>query len=127
MELTITPAAEKFMRRMLRFGGGAGAGFRLVVTAGGCSGLGADFSVETAPKDGDSVEMYNDMRLFLPVESQQFLEGVTIDFADTRTESGLVLRNPKAVDTGCGSGASSSLPGVATVDIASIGRGRPKV
>lgn len=40
MELTLTPAAEKFVRRMVRFGGaGEDAGFRLTVSAGGCSGL----------------------------------------------------------------------------------------
>ena len=37
--LTVTPAAEKFMRRIVRFSGlPAGGGFRLVVSAGGCSG-----------------------------------------------------------------------------------------
>ena len=39
MNITITPKAEKFMRRIVRFGGGpADSGFRLTVTAGGfCS------------------------------------------------------------------------------------------
>ena len=49
MELKLTPAAEKFISRMVRFGGaGENAGFRLTVSAGGCSGLASEFSVEAA-------------------------------------------------------------------------------
>ena len=32
MNFTITPAAQKFMRMMLRVDGGAGSGFRLAVS-----------------------------------------------------------------------------------------------
>ena len=39
MDITITPAAQKFMRRMVRFGGDGATGFRLLVSPGGCSGL----------------------------------------------------------------------------------------
>jgi len=56
MNVTITPGAEKFIQRMIRFSGvGEAAGFRLKVTAGGCSGLAAEFSIEAAPIAGDSV------------------------------------------------------------------------
>ncbi len=116
MNITITSAAEKFMRRMIRFGGGADCGFRLVVSPGGCSGLASEFSVETAPRAGDAVVEHNGMKLFLPAESRLLLDGVTIDFADTPTESGLVFHDPKAGACGCGS------QGVTTVDVTSIGR-----
>ena len=83
MEVTVTPSAEKFIRRLLRFDGGPGSGFRLRVTAGGCSGLAAEFSVEASPLKGDAVVEVNGMKLFLPAESRLLLDGVTIDFADT--------------------------------------------
>ncbi|MDU6731387.1 MAG: iron-sulfur cluster assembly accessory protein, partial [Bradyrhizobium sp.] len=41
MNFTLTPAAQKFMRMMLRADGTAGSGFRLAVSPGGCSGLAA--------------------------------------------------------------------------------------
>ena len=44
MQFSVTTAAEKFVRRMIKFNGGGG--FRLAVTAGGCSGLAAQFDVE---------------------------------------------------------------------------------
>lgn len=120
MNITITPSAEKFMSRMIRFNGGNGYGFRLMVTAGGCSGLASEFTVEAAPQPGDAVLESNGVKLFLPAESRLLLDGVTIDFSDALMSSGLSFIDPKA--TSCGCSSSSSAPGVATIDISSIGR-----
>lgn len=123
MDLTITPAAQTFIRRMIRFNGGeAGAGFRLVVSPGGCSGLNAQFTVEPSPRVGDSVIEYEGVRLFLPAESRMLLSGATVDFADTPTESGLVFRHANGGACGCSSSTVPTPPGIATVDPASITR-----
>ncbi|MGA2878426.1 MAG: iron-sulfur cluster biosynthesis family protein [Bryobacteraceae bacterium] len=103
MNIVITPAAEKFIRRMIRFGGVPGGGFRLAVSPGGCSGLAAEFSVERDPRAGEAVLEHNGLKLFLPVESRLLLDGVTVDCADTPTESGLVFRDPKGSGPACGS------------------------
>ena len=100
MNFTITPAAQKFMRMMLRVDGGAGSGFRLAVSPGGCSGLAADISVIAKPQDGDAVVERDGVKLFLPAESRLLLDGVTIDFADTATQTGLVFHDPKQVSCG---------------------------
>jgi iron-sulfur cluster assembly accessory protein len=122
MNLTITPGAQKFISRMIRFnGGGAAAGFRLQVTAGGCSGLASEFTVEAAPLAGDSVFESNGVKLFLPAESRLLLDGVTIDFADTPMNSGLSFINPNAAACGC---SSSQSAGVASVAIASVTRAK---
>jgi iron-sulfur cluster assembly accessory protein len=117
MNVTITPTAEKFIRQMVRFNGGETHGFRLSVTAGGCSGLASEFTVEAEPLPGDSIFKTGAVMLFLPAESRLLLEGVTIDFVDTPTKSGLSFIDPKAGSCGC-----SSTPGVASVDLASIVR-----
>ncbi|MGB8364064.1 MAG: HesB/IscA family protein [Rhizomicrobium sp.] len=96
MSFEITPAAEKFIRMMLRIDGGPGSGFRLAVTPGGCSGLAADISVKPAPEPGEAVVDRNGIKLFLPAESRILLDGVTIDFAETTSQTGLVFRDPKA-------------------------------
>jgi len=119
MNVTMTPSAEKFIGRMIRFNGGAGHGFRLMVTAGGCSGLASEFTVEAAPKPGDSVMESNGLKLFLPAESRLLLDGVTIDFVETPGSSGLSFINPNA--TACGCSSSAEKPAVATVSISSIG------
>ncbi|CAN5375781.1 iron-sulfur cluster assembly accessory protein [soil metagenome] len=95
MNFTITPAAEKFIRLMIRADGDASSGFRLAVSPGGCSGLAADMSVKREPTAGDAVVERNGLKLFLPAESRILLEGVTIDFADTATQTGLVFHDPK--------------------------------
>lgn len=121
MNVTITPSAETFIRRMLRFGGGLDHGFRLVVSPGGCSGLNAEFSVVSAPCAGDAVLECNGVKLFLPAESRLLLEGATVDFADTPTQTGLVFHQPNGPACACGSSAGSNA-GVATFEIGNITR-----
>ncbi len=60
MNFTLTPAATKFIRMMIRSDGDASSGFRLA-------------------------------------ESRILLDGVTIDFADTPAQTGLVFKDPKQV------------------------------
>lgn len=101
MDLTLTPAAEKFIRRMIRMEGLPRGGLRLAVTAGGCAGLSATFSVEAAPHRGDSDVEINGVTLFLPAESRLLLDHVTIDFVDTATQTGFVFHDPKQAACGC--------------------------
>jgi len=95
----ITPKAEKFIRLMLMADGNGQSGFRLSLSPGGCSGLSSDISVVTAPEPGDAIVERNGIRLFLPAESRFLLEGVTIDFADSAAQTGLVFHDPKATGT----------------------------
>ena len=119
--VTVTAAAEKFLRRVVRFSGlPAGAGLRLTVTAGGCSGYNSEFTVESSPRAGDGVLDVNGLPLFLPAESRLLLDGVTVDFADTPTQTGLTFFNPNAGPCGCSSSAPGPQAGVARVDVASI-------
>jgi iron-sulfur cluster assembly accessory protein len=93
---TLTPKAHRFMRMMIMADGGPGAGFRLAVSPGGCSGLSADIAVLPEPKAGDAVVTSDGLKIFLPAESRLLLDGVTIDFADTPASTGLVFHDPKA-------------------------------
>ncbi|MGE3297829.1 MAG: HesB/IscA family protein [Porticoccaceae bacterium] len=122
MELTILPAAERFIQRMVRFGGGDGCGFRLVVTPGGCSGLNSEFSVEPAPRDGDVIVEQPGLRLFLPPASATLLAGGSIDFTDTATQSGLVFQTREGNPCACSSSAGATASGVAAVALGAIER-----
>lgn len=121
-KVTVTPAAEKFMRRMVRFSEHPAGGFRLSVAPGGCSGYTSEFSVEAVPKSGDSELAVNGLRVFLPAESRLLLDGVTVDFADTPLQSGLTFVNPNAAACGCSSSGDAKAPAEATVSLASIKR-----
>jgi iron-sulfur cluster assembly accessory protein len=120
--VTVLPAAEKFMRRMVRFSEHPNGGFRLSVSPGGCSGFASEFTVESAPKGGDSELTVNGLRVFLPAESRLLLDGVTVDFSDTPLQSGLTFVNPNAASCGCSSAGDSKPPAEATVSLSSIKR-----
>lgn len=123
MELTITPTAERFIRRIVRFGGGSvGHGLRLTVTPGGCSGLNSDFTVEAAAQAGDTVIEVREVKLFLPPASRQLLEGGTIDFLDSPMESGFRFVTAQGAGACCGGNHAGAMPGVATVSLSSIQR-----
>jgi iron-sulfur cluster assembly accessory protein len=126
--IVLKPAAVKFISRIVRFSGlPAGAGFRLAVTPGGCSGYSSEFSAEAAPGPGEQVLEIEGLRLFLGAESRLLLEGVIVDFADTPTQSGLTFTNPNQAACGCSSASTDSAPvvGVTKIEIGAIGRGRP--
>jgi iron-sulfur cluster assembly protein len=120
--VTVTPAAEKFMRRMVRFSTNPEGGFRLTVAPGGCSGYSSEFTVEAAPRGGDAELAVNGVRVFLPAESRLLLDGVTVDFADTPLQSGLTFVNPNAEACGCSTAGDAKPPAQATVSLASIKR-----
>ncbi len=118
MSITFSQKAEEFMRRMVRMGGSPAAGFRLEVSPGGCSGLAAQFDVETSPRPQDAVLEANGVRVFMSAESRHLLEGAMVDFVDTRTDSGFSVVAPNAVKA-CASSAAS-LPAVANIEIRRI-------
>ncbi|MBL8330243.1 MAG: iron-sulfur cluster assembly accessory protein [Rubrivivax sp.] len=125
-DFTLTPAAEKFIRRMVRFSEHPAGGFRLSVSPGGCSGYSSEFTVEAAPRGGDAeVLAAPSLRMFLPAESRLLLQGVSIDFADTPTKSGLVITDPKAAACACsssGDAAPATAPAEAAVALSSLRR-----
>lgn len=106
MKFTLTPAAQKFVRRMIQFSANPDGGFRLSVSPGGCSGLSALFDVEAAPRAGDQEFIVEGVKFYLPAESRLLLDGVTIDFADSSSSGGLVFHDPKNT----GSCKSASAP-----------------
>ncbi|MHB9101670.1 MAG: HesB/IscA family protein [Sulfuricella sp.] len=116
MNVTIAPPAENFIRRMIRFNGGAGSGFRLVLKPGGCSGMDYDFSVEKQPLPGDTVVMHDDIRLFVPEASAPLLDGVIIGFEESMTQTRLVFVNPNRPQS-CGGTCGSSAAAANVVSI----------
>jgi len=120
LNVTVTPAARRFIQRMVRFSGQpAGAGFRLEAIPGGCSGVQSSFSVEPAPARGDEIVLLDDTTLFVSGASLALLDGATIDFADTPTQSGLVFALAGPPACACGSNAAAPA-GVVKIDVRSI-------
>lgn len=104
MAFKLTPSADKFIRRMLRFSPGVG-GFRLCVSEGGCAGLSAQFDVAPGPRPEDETVVIDDLRLFIPKASLALLDGVVVDFMETPTTSGFMFHDPKKSGCACGEDA----------------------
>jgi iron-sulfur cluster assembly accessory protein len=87
----------------------AGAGMRLQVRTGGCSGIDSSFAIEDGPRPGDSVLEQDGARLFLPEASRTLLRGYAIDYGESRLYDGLCFIPPAgATASACGSTVAAS-------------------
>jgi iron-sulfur cluster assembly accessory protein len=91
ISMELTPAAEKFIRRMMRCGTGSYSGFRLKVRPGGCSGLAIEFDLATEPGVNEVVWTHSALRIFLDSASCLLLNGAIVDFIDSRSLTGFVI------------------------------------
>lgn len=122
LQVDVTAAAARFMQRMVRYSAHPGGGFRLTVTPGGCSGYASEFSVEPAPLAGDTEVELGGVRAFLPTSSRLLLDGASLDFVETATQSGLSITHAAAAPCGCSTADAAQPPRHATVSVASIQR-----
>ncbi|ADG20716.1 HesB/IscA family protein [Paraburkholderia atlantica] len=117
-KFSVTAAAEKFMRRVVRFSGlPSSAGFRLLVRSGGCSVYDAEFSAKVEARTGDETIELHGLRLFLPAESRVLLDGLKIDFVETPDRSGFAFIKEDQRS------AVSASADVVRIDVSAIGRG----
>ncbi len=121
MGMTITQAALKFMRRLLRMSGNPAAGIRLLASPGGCSGTSVEFSVEAAAPKGDVTTEYEGVTIHMPPATQALLDLCTLDFSDAAHASGFTVQDPKG--GGCACSGAGGVAGAAVVDISRLRRG----
>ena len=82
-----------------------GAGLRIGVRGGGCSGLSYFLDPETESKSGDRIIESFGVRVFIDPKSLLYLQGSTLDYKTGLMESGFKFENPNA-SKGCGCGES---------------------
>ena len=104
--LEITPQAAQELNLYLEKQGKPGAGLRVFVSAGGCSGLSYGMVPEDKTGEDDYVIVQYGAKLIVDKSSMPFIAGSLIDFqSDKLMGGGFVVRNPNAVST-CGCGES---------------------
>jgi iron-sulfur cluster assembly accessory protein len=91
ISMELRPAAEKFIRRMMRCSTGTNRGFRLKVRPGGCSGLAVEFDLADGPGVNEVVWTHSELRIFIDSASCLSLDGATVDFIDSRSLTGFVI------------------------------------
>lgn len=104
--LTLTPTAVGKVQDFIEeHGGQEGAGLRVAVLPGGCSGFQYGLNIEDGPEEDDDVWDQEGVRIFVDPFSAQYLDGVEIDYVTSMMGAGFTFRNPNAAG-GCGCGSS---------------------
>ena len=108
MEVTVTElAAEKIKGIFESHDMPEGAGLRIGVKGGGCSGFSYTLDVANEPAADDEVSESNGIRVVCDPKSALFLSGTEIDYDDDLLKGGFVFNNPNAKRT-CNCGSSFS-------------------
>ncbi|APR66617.1 MAG: iron-sulfur cluster assembly accessory protein [Alcanivorax sp.] len=85
------------------------AGIRLGVKKSGCSGFKYDIEFVEQATDGDqTIQVADDVALFVSEEARPYLRGTVIDFTKEGLNSTIKFNNPNAKDL-CGCGESFSV------------------
>lgn len=106
LDLSLTDtAAQKVKEFMDEQGAVDGAGLRVAVLPGGCSGFQYSLNIEDAPEEDDEIFRISGVKMFVDPFSAQYLEGVEIDYVSSFMGAGFSFSNPNA-SGGCGCGSS---------------------
>jgi len=104
--LEVTSSAAEAISKYLRdHDAPDGAGLRVGVRGGGCSGLQYFLDVEKTPKENDRTIERDGVNVYVDPKSLLFLQGATLDYVTGLMESGFKFINPQAAK-GCGCGES---------------------
>jgi iron-sulfur cluster assembly protein len=85
----------------------ASKGVRVAVVGGGCSGLSYKISFDATKAKDHTIDIGNQVQVFLDPKSAIYLKGTLLDFEDGLDGKGFVFKNPNAKNT-CGCGESFS-------------------
>lgn len=105
--VTLSDAAAKRIKS-ISAGEPAGAGLRVAVEGGGCSGFQYEIAIDHGAKPDDLVIERDGARLFVDQVSLPFLLGSEVDWVDELIGASFKVRNPNAKSS-CGCGVSFSV------------------
>src|SRR5262245_493457 len=108
--INVTEVAASKINELLAEENKVGAGLRVFVQGGGCSGFQYGLMIEEGESstDADQVFESNGVKLFVDPISIRYLQNAEVDFIDNLTGGGFTIKNPNAKST-CGCGSSLSV------------------
>jgi iron-sulfur cluster assembly accessory protein len=104
--INVTEAAADKITELLSEEQKTGAGLRVFVQGGGCSGFQYGLMIDEGEGDGSADQVFevNGVRLLVDPISLRYLKGAEVDFVDNNMGGGFTIKNPNAKSTcGCGS------------------------
>lgn len=107
--LTLTPEANREVKRLIEKEQKSNLALRVGVKGGGCSGMSYVMGLEDAnPKPYDQVFEQDGVKVVIDAKSHLYLDGMTIDFKQNNLMGGgFEFNNPNAKKS-CGCGTSFS-------------------
>jgi len=102
----LTEAAQAEIKRLMEKDKREGAGLRVGVKGGGCSGLSYTMDFDTR-RDTDKVFEENGVAVLVDPKSYLYLAGMTLDYKEGLMDKGFKFINPNA-SRSCGCGESFS-------------------
>ena len=104
--VTLTDIATEKVKAFLDSENAAdsGAGLRVGVRGGGCSGFQYALAFDTQ-RDGDEVFEDHGLKLLVDTASLQYVRGSVIDYVDSLQGAGFQVTNPNVI-AACGCGSS---------------------
>jgi iron-sulfur cluster assembly accessory protein len=106
-QVTLSPAAASRIKSVVA-AEPEGAGLRVAVEGGGCSGFQYEIAVAAAPNQEDHIVERDGARLFVDPVSLPFLLGSEVDWVEEIIGAAFKVKNPNA-KTSCGCGVSFSV------------------
>ncbi|MDQ1288457.1 MAG: hypothetical protein QG622_2022 [Actinomycetota bacterium] len=102
-QVTLTDVAAAKVKSLLEQEGRDDLRLRVAVQPGGCSGLIYQLFFDERNLDGDAVRDFDGVEVVVDRMSVPYLDGATIDFADTIEKQGFTIDNPNAAGScACG-------------------------
>jgi iron-sulfur cluster assembly accessory protein len=104
--INVTETAASKIAELLVEEGRLGAGLRVFVQGGGCSGFQYGLMIDEGDGDAEADQVFevNGVRLLVDPISLRYLSGAEVDFVDNNMGGGFTIKNPNAKSTcGCGS------------------------
>jgi iron-sulfur cluster assembly accessory protein len=107
--INVTETAAGKISELLQEENKPGAGLRVFVQGGGCSGFQYGLMIDDGDGDAsaDKVFEVNGVRLLVDPISLRYLKGAEVDFVENNAGGGFTIKNPNAKST-CGCGSSFS-------------------
>jgi len=101
--IQLTDQAVQAVKNFIESESRPGAGLRISVVGGGCSGFQYDLTLVDKAADSDETYTFGDLPVFIDKTSLLYLKGTVVDFVNDLRGSGFVFQNPNATSScGCG-------------------------
>jgi iron-sulfur cluster assembly protein len=102
--VTLTDIAATKVQEFLASQETEGAGLRVGVRGGGCSGFQYQLALDE-PREGDSIFEDQGIRVMVDEASLRYVNGSVVDYTESLMGSGFQVNNPNVV-AACGCGSS---------------------